>query len=153
MHPLIDRFQLSPHPEGGFYREVYRSTLSVRSSVMNDTRPAATHIYFLLLEGQVSRFHRVAHDELWHFYEGAPLRLVTYDGLDVHQTVIGAEGEPHVAVVGGGIYQAAESTGTHSLVGCTVAPGFAFEDFSFLSDDPVLKDSVNRNHVDFVKYV
>ena len=74
-HPLIDKLQLEPHPEGGYYRRVFESDKQVRSPVHQLPRPAMTHIYFLLLEGQVSRFHRVLHDEIWNHYAGAPLRL------------------------------------------------------------------------------
>jgi len=139
---LIEQYQLQAHPEGGYFREVYRSTQTVHSDVVNDTRHAATHIYFLLSAGQFSRFHRVLHDELWHFYAGAPLRLVTYntDEQSVCEQLIG-ETNPsydddmgeYMALVPAGDFQAAESTGAYSLVGCTVAPGFDFADFSFFS--------------------
>jgi predicted cupin superfamily sugar epimerase len=73
MQDLIDKYTLVPHPEGGYYAVVYESEQSVKSPIVNKVRKAVTHIYFLLLKGQVSLFHKVAHDEIWNFYEGDPL--------------------------------------------------------------------------------
>lgn len=130
---LVQRYQLQPHPEGGYYREVYCSSLQVESNMVAAQRPALTHIYFLLGRGERSRFHRVAHDELWHFYAGAPLNLYLFNGDGVEVVTLGEDTEP-VALVPGGVYQAAESSGEYTLVGCSVAPGFDFDDFSFLTD-------------------
>lgn len=136
---LIKKYNLIPHPEGGHYREVYRSEQTLFSPAAGKERSALTHIYFLLAAGQISRFHKVVHDEVWNFYAGDPLKLIRYDGRDLSETIIGAAGGDFAAVVKGGVFQAAETTGACSLVGCTVAPGFEFEDFSFLGDDPELK--------------
>ncbi|MCG8633019.1 MAG: cupin domain-containing protein [Desulfobacterales bacterium] len=133
MEELIKRYDLSPHPEGGYFKEVYRSALKVVSPETGSPRHAVTQIYFLLAAGQVSRFHRVAHDEIWHFYEGAPLTLIRYDGKTVSSRIIGP-GEDYTAVIPGNVWQAAESTGAYTLVGCTVAPGFDFSDFSFFDE-------------------
>jgi len=133
MEDLIKKYKLVPHPEGGYFNEIYQSNLHLESPVTGEKRPAVTHIYFLLLRGQISRFHRVVHDELWHFYEGAPLSLILYDGDKIKKERIGP-GKNYMAVVPGNVWQAAESTGQYSLVGCTVAPGFDFADFSFLND-------------------
>ncbi|WDP92076.1 MAG: cupin domain-containing protein [Desulfobacter sp.] len=135
MDALIEKYGLSPHPEGGYYREIYRSDLEIDSPAAEARRSAATHIYFMLTAGQFSRFHRVVHDELWHFYQGDPLTLIRFDGSTVTRETIGP-GRAYMSVVPGGAWQAAESTGTYSLVGCTVAPGFDFKDFSFLSEAP-----------------
>lgn len=136
MDKLIETYGLIPHPEGGYYREIYRSDLTVRSDRAKESRAAATHIYFLLGRGQVSRFHRVIHDEIWHLYQGDPLNLIYYDGTAVTARTIGPGQEDYAAVVPGNTWQAAESTGDFSFVGCTVAPGFDFRDFSFLSETP-----------------
>lgn len=133
---LIKTYGLQPHPEGGYYREIYRSAQSVVSPVSSAERAAMTHIYFLLGRGQVSRFHRVVHDEIWHHYQGDPIRLIRFDGKAVAETVIGPGCDDYTTVIPGGIWQAAETTGACTLVGCTVAPGFDFTDFSFLSDAP-----------------
>lgn len=153
---LIEQYQLQAHPEGGYFREVYRSTQTVHSDVVNGTRHAATHIYFLLSAGQLSRFHRVLHDELWHFYAGEPLRLVTYntDKQIIHEQLIGETHSSHgeyMALVSAGDFQAAESTGAYSLVGCTVAPGFDFADFSFLSTAQA--QAVTAHFPDYQRFV
>ena len=136
---LIEHHQLEPHPEGGWYREVYRAEQYVASPVTGDPRSAFTHIHFLLERGQLSRFHQVRHGEVWNFYAGAPLRLITFDDAlkQVRECQLGGNGvtADYVSIVEPGHYQAAESTGDFSLVGCSVAPGFDFADFSFLKDD------------------
>lgn len=131
---LIQRFNLKPHPEGGFFSEVYRSPQTLFSECAHDKRSALTHIYFLLGKGQVSRFHRVLHEEVWNFYEGSPLRLVLFNGTELNEVFLGGRGNPYVKVVPGGSFQAAETLGDYSLVGCSVAPGFDFRDFTFLQE-------------------
>ena len=135
---LIARWALAPHPEGGWYRRLYASALPVSAGAFE--RPAVTSIVYLLRAGERSRWHRVASDELWHFYGGAPLTLLRADhGFDeVEQLRLGAavRGEVPMHAIAAGAWQAAESTGAYSLVGCTVAPGFDFKDFELLADDP-----------------
>jgi len=143
---LIERYGLNPHPEGGWYREVYRSPQMLLSPAAQKERSALTHIYFLLVEGQVSRFHRVLHDEVWNFYSGAPLKLLQYDGKKMKETILGEAAGKFAAVVAGGTFQAAETIGVYSLAGCSVAPGFNFEDFSFLADDPYLKQALLEDY-------
>lgn len=144
MHTLIQKYGLMPHPEGGYYKQVYRSSGNTASHVHGKSRPALTHIYFLLLKGQVSRFHRVLHDEVWNHYEGAPLQLIQFETDTLAQNglskkTIGNSENGYVHIVPAGHYQAAYSTGDYSLVGCTVAPGFDFEDFSFIEDPSTVK--------------
>ena len=153
MQKLIDKYKLIPHPEGGYYAVVYESKQSVKSPVVNKDRKAVTHIYFLLLEGQVSLFHKVLHDEIWNFYEGDPIKLIKYNGSKVEEDIIGPGCRHYASIVAGGVYQAAESTGGYSLVGCTVAPGFEFEDFSFLSNDVETKEKVLKNFPGYLKFV
>jgi len=150
---LIDRYNLIPHPEGGYYREVYRSEQILYSDVAGKNRNALTHIYFLLAFGQISKFHKVIHDEVWNFYAGDPLKLIQYNGKDVTEAFIGIAGGDFVTVVKGGVLQAAETTGAYSLVGCTVAPGFEFEDFTFLGDDPEIKLELIKNYPDYQRLV
>ena len=152
MQELIDRYQLQPHPEGGYYREIYRSNLKVVSPQNAAKRNAVTHIYFLLTQGQVSRFHRVLHDEIWNFYAGAPLRLITCDESGCEDELLGGQEGDYVAVVPGECYQAAESTGEYSLVGCSVAPGFDFSDFSFLADNDD-KDIIAKLPGEFKRFI
>jgi predicted cupin superfamily sugar epimerase len=128
---LIDRLQLAPHPEGGWYREIQRS--SVRVDTSRGPRQAITTIYYLLERGQRSRWHVVAADEIWHFYAGAPLELFAYrpDSATLERTLLtrpDAGGSP-VGIIAAGVWQAARTLGDYSLVGCCVGPGFEFEDF------------------------
>lgn len=131
---LIDKYQLTPHPEGGYFAETYRAAEEVASPVNQQLRNSVTQIYFLLARGDVSRFHKVLHDEIWHFYEGAPLRLLDASNEDCDEILLGQDGNYH-HLIAAHRYQAAESTGEYTLVGCTVAPGFDFADFNFLADD------------------
>jgi predicted cupin superfamily sugar epimerase len=137
---LIEQLGMRPHPEGGFYRELYRSSAIVQPSDGRPARAALTTIYFLLPEGAHSRWHRVASDEVWHLYEGGPLELYQAppDMSTVEHVLLGpanaASGPVHV--VPAGWWQAARSRGAYALTGCTVGPGFDFADFSFLRDAP-----------------
>lgn len=152
MHPLVEKLKLQPHPEGGYYRQIYRSDYEVRSPVHGLSRPAVTHIYFLLVKGQVSRFHRVLHDEIWNHYDGAPLRLYDLHQQQLKERRLGGHDEDLAAVIPAGHYQAAESTGDFSLVGCSVAPGFDFADFSFI-DEPALAHWIEIAHPDLTKFI
>lgn len=153
MEELIARYGLIPHPEGGFYKEVYRSPQTVVSNAVQSERQAVTHIYFLLTKGQVSRFHAVCHDEIWNFYEGSPLRLLTFhDGKSTEQ-LLGSDTGNYVAIIQGGSYQAAESTGDYTLVGCSVAPGFDFNDFTFLSDDTQQLETITDSISEFKRFI
>ena len=134
---LISQLRLQPHPEGGYFREIFKSAHKVQRLDEKSVRSALTTIYFLLIKGQHGRWHRVASDEAWHFYEGDPMEVYWIDGRDVvHQEVLGtgtSNAHP-MCVVPAGCWQAARPLGEYSLLGCTVAPGFEFEDFEMLSD-------------------
>lgn len=126
---------LLPHPEGGRYKEVFRSG-AVLQAGDGRTRTASTAIYFLLTRGEFSAFHRVSSDELWHHYSGDPLELHVLDeveGARVYRLGSNLEnGERPLGIVPGGAFQAArplEGPHGYALVGCTVAPGFEFSDF------------------------
>jgi uncharacterized protein len=146
MHPraaeLITVLDLQPHPEGGFYRQIFRSALQVAPMDGRSPRAALTTIYFLLPKGSFSRWHQVASDEVWHLYEGGPLELLELNasGQTVQRHVLGPAGggtEAPVYTVGAGIWQAARPLGHYAFVGCTVGPGFDFADFRLLADDHV----------------
>jgi uncharacterized protein len=132
---LIDKLDLKPHPEGGSYREIYRSRDEVQTA--RGARSAITAIYYLLGRNQVARWHVVEADELWHFYEGSPLELLAYDpeAGALARNVLGDTGDDRerVAAIRKGLWQAARSLGDFSLVGCSVGPGFDFEDFRFVA--------------------
>ena len=135
---LIRSLDLVEHPEGGYFREVFRSSREVLSG--GSTRSALTTIYFLLVAGNHSRWHVVRSDEAWHYYEGDALELLVVDPdcLTVRRTLLGpaAEAQAPVRVVPAAHWQAARSTGAYTLVGCSVGPGFDFADFKLLRDDP-----------------
>ena len=127
---IVRLLDLAPHPEGGHFRETFRDVRRDESG-----RAASTTIYFLLARGERSHWHRIDAVEVWHFYAGAPLRLEIAADEAVELTVVTlgrdlAGGERPQAIVPAGAWQAAESLGAWTLVGCTVAPGFAFERFA-----------------------
>lgn len=132
---LIDQLQLFTHPEGGCYREMYRSETSVE--VNGEPKRASTAIYFLLREGEVSKLHRIASDEVWHHYEGGTLHIHVIDGKGNFSTIkLGKNfeaGERQQAVVPAGHWFGAEPARASEfvLVGCTVAPGFEFSELEF----------------------
>jgi predicted cupin superfamily sugar epimerase len=144
MHPrateLIALLDLRPHPEGGHYREVFRSSGQVTPADGRGARAALTTIYFLLPAGDVSRWHQVTSDEVWHLYEGGPLELLELDAsgdaLVRHRLgAIGPGADAPVRTIPAGSWQAARPLGDYVLVGCTVGPGFDFADFRLLADD------------------
>ena len=122
---LIDTLDLQPHPEGGWYRQVFKSVERVMRHADGAERTALTTIYFLLVEGTFSRWHRVESDEVWHFYEGDALELTIRDASPV---VLDADHRVHV--VPARAWQTARPLGAYTLVGCTVGPGFEFADFA-----------------------
>jgi predicted cupin superfamily sugar epimerase len=124
---IIARLELKPHPEGGHYRETFRD--SRRDA---DGRSVSTAIYFLLARGERSHWHRIDAVEVWHYYAGSALTLQIADDADTRTVRLGpdlAAGEVPQAIVPAQAWQAAESTGEWTLVGCTVAPGFDFATF------------------------
>jgi predicted cupin superfamily sugar epimerase len=137
----IERLDLRPHPEGGYFRETYRSAEAIPPAGLparfDGARPFATAIYFLVTSDAFSAFHRIRSDEVWHFYAGNPITLAVLDADGKGQLAtqsLGrdpARGESLQVVVPAGAWFAAEvaSSGVYALVGCTVAPGFDFADF------------------------
>lgn len=154
---LIADLALAPHPEGGYYRQIYRSTSTVLPGDGRPARASLTTIYFLLPAGEVSRWHVVASDEVWHYYEGAPLELLTadrdFDLVTRHQLGLPGDGRQPAHVVAAHDWQAARSTGPYTLVGCTVGPGFEFDDFTMLADRPADADRVRRTHPDTALFI
>jgi hypothetical protein len=125
---------LIEHPEGGRFREVFRSDAVVTTNG-GRTRTALTHIYFSLNRGEVSRFHRVKSDEVWNLYQGAGVRIHTWNGpgTPVICTELSSSSNTFCHVVAAGTWQAAEPIGETILVGCSVGPGFEFEDFEMIA--------------------
>jgi predicted cupin superfamily sugar epimerase len=135
----IDRLSLSPHPEGGYYRVTYQSALTIVQdalpSAFHGNRSASTAIYFLLAQNDFSALHRIASDELWHFYAGSALVVYVIDPegnySELHLGDVFEAGEVFQAVVKAGCWFASrlKNPAGFALVGCTVAPGFDFADF------------------------
>ncbi|MBT9313233.1 cupin domain-containing protein [Leptothoe kymatousa] len=123
---------LLKHPEGGRYLEVYRSANHVVSG--DKTRTALTHIYFSLEPHEVSRFHRVSNDEVWNLYQGEGLYLYQWDGQSTGMVSIelSVKSMNFCHVIPAGYWQAAVPIKDRVLVGCSVAPGFEFEDFELI---------------------
>ncbi len=135
----IDRLQLEPHPEGGYFRQTYRSEVVITREALpaefTGARSASTAIYCLLEGKNFSAFHRLRSDEVWHFYAGEPLLVHVIDLAGKYSSIrlgrdLGA-GEVPQAIVPAGCWFASHVADWKSLavVGCTVAPGFDFEDF------------------------
>ena len=154
---LIARLGLTPHPEGGHFGEVYRSSSRVQPEDSRPARTALTTIYFLLAAGEVSRWHRVASDEVWHYYEGEPLELLSADagfGTITRRVLGPVNGAARpVHVVPADQWQAARTTGAYTLVGCTVGPGFDFEDFEIIDAQSAEADALRRDHPDLMMFV
>jgi predicted cupin superfamily sugar epimerase len=123
---VIRLLDLAPHPEGGHFREMFRDTHTIEG------RAASTAIYFLLARGERSHWHRVDAVEVWHYYAGAPLELEIAEAGGVTSIRLGPDltaGDRPQALVPPRAWQAAQSQGDWTLVGCTVAPGFEFKGF------------------------
>ena len=136
---LIKSLELIPHPEGGYYKETYRSQGEISQIALpkefNGKRSYSTAIYFMLTNDSFSAFHKINQDEMWHFYDGAPIELhmITESG-DYSLVIIGRNIEKDEFlqyVVPGGVWFASrvKNKAEFSLLGCTVAPGFDFNDF------------------------
>ena len=161
LHPaarrLIDTLRLRPHPEGGWFRETWRADgdVSVERGAGRVERAAGTAIYYLLAGGQVSRLHRLAFDEVWHWYAGSPLRLhlLLTEGRAIERVLgplAALEAEPQIVVPGGTWFGAEpDDAASCALVGCTVAPGFAAEDWE-LGDRAALT-SAYPGHAELIR--
>ena len=126
LEQLRQSLGLIPHPEGGYYREHYRAPAEAGA------RSVGTAIFYLLADGEFSAWHRVHQDELWHWYEGAPLELHLLDDDGYRSLRLGPVGEGTVPchVVPAGTWQAARPVSGYTLVGNTVSPAFSFDDWA-----------------------
>ena len=132
---------LIDHPEGGRYREVYRSNSQIHTYKGQD-RCAVTHIYFELRADEISHFHRVRSDEVWNLYAGRGLYLYLWYGSEkvLERVELSAKSRQFCFVVPQGVWQAAVPMDDDILVGCSVAPGFEFEDFEMM--EPSSEDAI-----------
>ncbi|WP_186757236.1 cupin domain-containing protein [Echinicola salinicaeni] len=136
---IIEKLGLEPHPEGGYFKEVYRSKGEIDQGSLSEgftgKRNYSTSIYFMLTSDTFSAFHRIKQDEIWHFYMGAPIRLHSISPAGIHRDyIIGTDlvnGHIPQLVVPAGDWFAAKvvEKNAFALVGCTVSPGFDFRDF------------------------
>jgi predicted cupin superfamily sugar epimerase len=138
---LIDRLGLEQHPEGGYYRETYRSPLQLEDR----DRSLMTSIYFLLTDSNVSRFHRITADECWYFHTGTPIVVHTLDENGHHEFILGNDvgnGQlPYYLVKGGTIFGSSVlGNKGYALVSCAVAPGFDFRDFELFDTETLLAE-------------
>ncbi|HKJ34023.1 MAG TPA: cupin domain-containing protein [Balneolales bacterium] len=146
----INKFQLTPHPEGGYFREVFRSKTELLTSGLpsrySNNRNAVTSIYFLLKGNDVSKFHRLKSDESWHFYAGSSVSIHIIDKAGIYRTAkLGPDPDKdmyfqytieHDHWFGATV----DLSDSYALVGCTVAPGFDFEDFEIAERSTLLEE-------------
>ena len=145
----IQQLELTPHPEGGYFRQTYRADWMIERNALPSPFPApravSTAIYFLLDRENFSAFHRIRSDELWHFYAGAPIAIYIIDLQGAHSRILlGSNpeaGEVFQATVKAGCWFASrvQDPEAFALVGCTVAPGFDFEDFELAKRPALIK--------------
>lgn len=146
---IVDQLELIPHPiEGGYFKEVYRSEGMVPKSDLNNfngDRSYCTSIYFLQTSEMFSAFHRIKQDEVWHFYKGSPLyiHVIDRDGNYTRHEV-GSEikngHKPQLTVPAGSWFASSvKNENDYSFVGCTVAPGFEFEDFEMAKKSELIR--------------
>jgi uncharacterized protein len=159
---FIQKYSMLPHPEGGYFKEVYRADEKIKElpGRYDGERFFSTSIYFLLIGENKSNLHRLKSDEIWHFYEGSPIKLyiIEEDGsLTIKKVGRNIdEGEEFQVVINKGTWFCAEiiDKSSFSLIGCTVAPGFEFSDFELwgreklLSEFPAHKDLIIRFSVE-----
>lgn len=157
---VVESLNLQPHPEGGFYKEVYRSAAYIEAECLpgsfTGNRNICTSIYYLLQKGDFSAFHRIKSDEIWHYYSGGNILLHSLDREGNYECkILGndfANGAVFQLLIPAGNWFAAEPAhdSDFTLAGCTVAPGFDFSDFELADKDslsqqyPNYKDLINR---------
>ncbi|NME70909.1 cupin domain-containing protein [Flammeovirga aprica] len=145
---IIKFLEMTPHPEGGYFYETYRSHKTIEVNSDRLERNASTAIYYLMGKDEFSTFHRLKYTEIWHHYDGARVKIVeiTPSG-ELKETIVGKDflaGEVPQYVIKGGNWFAAralvEKEDDFVLVGCTVAPGFEFEDFEIANIDNLTEE-------------
>ncbi|MTI22644.1 cupin domain-containing protein [Fulvivirga sp. RKSG066] len=150
----IEKLSLEAHPEGGFYKETYRSWETGQFSGFEGTRNISTAIYFMLTKDNFSAFHKIKSDEMWHFYHGSAIVIYVIDlegrlqklllGTDIEK----GQRPQHLVKAGCWFASRIEEEGDYALTGCTVAPGFDFRDFvmaernQLVADYPAYKDLI-----------
>ncbi len=152
----IEKLRLEPHPEGGYFRQTYKSSLVIEKASLPcfaGSRAAASAIYFLLEGENFSAFHRLRSDEMWHFYAGSTLVVHVIDPAGAYWSILlGSDpeaGQVFQAVVPAGCWFASHVADWKSwaLVGCTVAPGFEFEDFQMAKREELVREFPQRREL------
>ncbi|MEW7292696.1 cupin domain-containing protein [Aquimarina sp. 2304DJ70-9] len=154
---IVDTLKMEPHPEGGFYKETYRSNGVIPQNTLDKEftgdRNYCTAIYFLLTSENFSAFHRIKQDEIWHYYSGSSLyvHVINPDGKYNRFTVgmnLDREELPQLVVPAGCWFASSvKDTNSYSLVGCTVSPGFDFDDFELAERSTLIKEFPDHNEV------
>jgi predicted cupin superfamily sugar epimerase len=146
---LVQNLQLLPHPEGGFYKETYRTQESIQT--LDGERNLMTSIYFLLTSDHVSRFHRIKSDEHWYFHEGNCLTIHLLSNKGHEKLELGPlsqKSKPYHFVPANVIFGSSiEDQGGYALVSCVVAPGFDFKDFKLFTAEELLRDFPNHSEI------
>lgn len=150
INQLVKSLNMLPHPEGGFYKEVYRSKNTISKDALENKfsgdRSYCTSIYFLLTSENFSGFHRIKQDEIWNFYEGSPLLVHVIDKEGIytcHEIGMDTSKElyPQLVVPAGAWFASSvKNKNDYSFVGCTVAPGFDFEDFELAERTQLIEE-------------
>jgi predicted cupin superfamily sugar epimerase len=148
----IDKLNLQPHPEGGYYKEVYRSEENIEGTLLPGNRKGVrfvcTAIYFLLEGNDFSAFHRIKSDEIWHFYDGTPLMIYSIDKKGKLKEYLLSNDSP-MQIIPKEEWFSAEliDKSSFALVGCTVAPGFDFVDFEMGDKSEMIKLYLDLNNI------
>lgn len=138
INKIVETLDLFPHPEGGYYRETYRS------EEIKGKRNLITSIYFLLTSEQISHLHRIKSDEIWYYHGGSPLIVHILDAFGHHEHIVGNDLEkgylpqflvPKNTIFGSTVLE----KNSFSLVSCVVSPGFDFADFELFKKDELLE--------------
>lgn len=157
----IEKLQLTPHPEGGYYRQTYRSSEAIPHPALPEryagARSYSTAIYFLLADTDVSMLHRIQSDEGWHFYAGTALTIHVFTPEGTYKPIhLGPDseaGQVFQAYVPAGCWFGAsvDAPNSYALVGCTVAPGFDFADFEMGKRSDLL--TIYSNHAELIEWL
>jgi hypothetical protein len=155
----IEQYQLQPHPEGGWYKETYKSSETIAAGALPErftgSRSFSTAIYFLLEQGNFSAFHRIKSDECWHFYAGDPLEVFVLhqDGklevITLGSDIVNEQLFQYVVPANCWFASRPAKESTYCFVGCTVAPGFDFADFEMAKANEL--SALHPQHADVIK--
>jgi len=156
IYKIVSELGLNPHPEGGVYKETYRSTGIIDQSVLEKfvgDRNYCTAIYFLLTSNNFSAFHKIKQDEIWHHYQGSSLHVHVIDHKGNYKrhtagtNITNGEYPQHVVPVGCWFASSVANSNAYSLVGCTVSPGFDFDDFVLAKRVSLIQEYPQHEHI------